>query len=63
MNVTSFMQSSSLKRELLLQTQNSCVLLTFLCFGCTPMCKTLWDRIGIKFFYGKLEVVCDLDTV
>ena len=31
----------------LLQTQNSSILVKCLCFNCTPMCKGLWDRIGI----------------
>ena len=39
--------SLSLWRELLLHPQNSSVSLKCLCFGCTPMCKGLWNGIGI----------------
>ena len=60
MNEVSFVQSSSLQRELLLQSQNSNVLLKCLWFGCTSMCKGLWDRIGI---FSKLKITCDIDTV
>ena len=42
MNVmTSFMLSLCLQCELLLQSQNSSVLLKCLCFGCIPMRKGL----------------------
>ena len=61
MNVTSCMQSLSLKHEKLKQThKKQCSVEIFCASVVSPVCKGLWDRIGI---FSKLKMVCDIDTV